>query len=67
MEKKHKLKDEVTVHLVEGQLQLIEKDKCGMYQMYFYVLLFCPLKNSSTISKKLLNKQTIEKLLNEIL
>ena len=38
-----------------------------MYQIYFYVNLFNPLENSSIISKKSLNKRTIEKLLNEIL
>ena len=31
--KKHKLKDEVTFHLVDDQLQMIERDTCGMYQM----------------------------------
>ena len=46
---------------------MIEKDTCGMYQIYFYVKLFNHLENSSIISKKNLNKQTIEKLLNEIL
>ena len=38
-----------------------------MYQIYFYVNLFNPLENSSIISKKILNKRTIKKLLNEIL
>ena len=38
-----------------------------MYQIYFYVNLFNPLENSSIINEKSLNKQTIEKLLNEIL
>ena len=37
MEKKHQVKDEVTVHLVDDQLQIIEKDTHGMYQIYFYV------------------------------
>ena len=38
-----------------------------MYQIYFYVNLFSPLEISTIIYEKNLNKQTIEKLLNEIL
>ena len=67
IEKKYRLKNDVIVYLADDQLQMIEKDTCGMYQIYFYVNLFNPLENSSIISKKSLNKQTIEKLLNEIL
>ena len=29
--KKHKLKNEVIVHLVDNQLQVIKRDTCGMY------------------------------------
>ena len=65
--KKHNLRNEVVVHLVDDQLQMIERDTCGMYQIYFYVNLFNPLENSSIIIEKILNKRTIEKLLNEIL
>ena len=64
---KYRLKNDVIVYLADDQLQMIEKDTCGMYQIYFYVNLFNPLENSSIISKKSLNKQTIEKLLDEIL
>ena len=46
---------------------MIEKDTCGMYQLYFYVNLFNPLEDSSFVNEKSLSKQTIEKLLNEIL
>ena len=46
---------------------MIERDTCGMYQIYFYVNLFNPLENSSIIIEKILNKRAIEKLLNEIL
>ena len=65
--KKHRLKNEVIVHLVDNQLQIIERDTCGLYQSYFCVNLFNPLENSSIISEKSLNKRKIEKLLNEIL
>ena len=56
--KKHRLKNGVIVHLVDDQLQTIERDTCGMYQIYIYVNLFNPLENSSIISEKSLNKQT---------
>ena len=46
---------------------MIEKETCGMYQIYFYVNLFKPLENSTIINKKILNKRTIEKFLNEVL
>ena len=32
--KKHNLRNEVIVHLVDDQLQMIERDTCGMYQIY---------------------------------
>ena len=65
--KKHKLKNEVIVHLVDNQLQVIKRDTCGMYQIYFYVNLFNPLENSSIISQESLNKRTIKKLLHKVL
>ena len=65
MRKKYKLKDEITVHLVDDQLQMIERDSRGMYQICFYVNLCNPLKNSSIISENILNKRAIKKLLNE--
>ena len=49
--KKHRLRNEVIVQLVDDQLQMIGKDKCGMYQIYFYVNLFNPLDNSSILSE----------------
>ena len=33
--KTHRLRNEVIVHLVDDQLQMIEKHTCGMYQIYF--------------------------------
>ena len=65
--KKRKLKNEIIIHLVDDELQMIEKDTCGMYQFYFYINLFNPLEHSSIVNKKISNKKTIEKLLNEIL
>ena len=65
--KKHNLRSEVLIHLVNDQLQTAKKDTCRVYQIYFYVSLFNPLENSSILNKKTLNRKTIEKLLNEIL
>ena len=64
--KLHKIKDTVKVHLVVDQLQKIEMDTCGIFQLYFYFTLFIPFENSSIINDKKLSKSTIEKLLNEI-
>ena len=65
--KKNNLKNEVIVHLVNHQLQMIERDSCGMDQIFFCVNLFYLLENSSIIRGKSLNKQKIEKVLNDIL
>ena len=65
--KLHKLKNEVTLHFIDDQLQMIEKDMRATYQLYFYVYLFIILEDSRIINEKSLTKQTIEKLLNEIL
>lgn len=64
--KLHKIKDLVTVHLVNNQLQKIEMDTCGIFQLYFYVNFFMPLENSAIINDKKLSETTLEKLLNEI-
>ena len=64
--KLHKINNVVTVHLVDDQLQKIETDTCGIFQLYFYINLFTPLKNSSIVNDKKLSKSTLEKLLNEI-
>ena len=67
--KRHKLKNETIIHLVDDELQMIEKDTCGMYQLYFsyQLILFNPLEDSSVFNEKMLNKKTKEKLLNETL
>ena len=64
--KLHKIKDIVKVDLVDDQLQKIETDTCGMFQLYFFFNLFMSFENSSIINDKKLSKSTIEKLLNEI-
>ena len=64
---KNNLRSKVLIHLVNDQLQIIEKDTCEIYQIYFYVNLFNSLENSSMLREKTVNRKTIEKLLNEIL
>ena len=65
--KLHKINDVVTAYLVDDQLQKIEVDTCGIFQLYFYVNLFAPLENSSIVNNKKLSKSTLEKFLNEFL
>ena len=62
----HKINDTITVHSVDDQLQKIETDMCGIFQLYFYFNLFIPFENSSILKDTKLSKRTIEKLLNEI-
>ena len=62
----HKIKDEIKVHAVDNQLQKLETDTCGIFQLYFYTNLFTPVGGSKIINDKKLSKRTIEKLLNEI-
>ena len=50
--KKHRLRNEIIIHLVDDQLHVIEKDTCGMYQIIFYVNLLNPLENSSILKKQ---------------
>ena len=64
--KLHNVKDEITVHSVDDQIQKIDSDTCGIFQLFFYYNLFNPLKSSSIIENTVLTRNTIEKLLNEI-
>ena len=62
----HKIKNEIKVFAVDDQLQELDSDTCGIFQLYFYTNLFTPLEGSKIINDKKLSKTTIEKLLNEI-
>ena len=64
--KLHNVKDEINVFSLDDQLQKIETDMCGIFQLYFYYNLFNPLADSSIIDNTVLSKNVIEKLLNEI-
>ena len=52
--------------MVDDCLQNLESDTCGLFQLYFYVNLFLPEKNSKILSNKNLTISTIQTLLNEI-
>ena len=60
------IENEVTVFSLDDQLQQIETDTCGIFQLYFYYNLFNPFDNSSIIKDNVISKRTIEKPLNEI-
>ena len=62
----HNIKDFVTIYSVDEQLQRIETDTGGIFQLYFYYNLFVPFENSSVVEDNKLTWRTIEKLLNEI-
>ena len=62
----HNIKDFVTIYSVDDQLQRIETDTCGIFQLYFYYNLFISFENSSIVEDNKLTWRTIEKLLNEI-
>ena len=64
--KLHNVEDEVTVFSLDDQLQEIETDTCGIFQIYFYYNLFKPFIDSSIIKDNVISKHTIQKLLNEI-
>ena len=64
--KLHNIENEVTVFSLDDQLQKIETDTCGIFQLYFYYNLFNPLNESSIVQDNVISKRTIEKLLNEI-
>ena len=64
--KLHNVEDEVTVFNLDDQLQKIETDTCGIFQIYFYYNLFNPFNNSSIIKDNVISKHTIQKLLNKI-
>ena len=61
----NRIKNELTVVLVDDQLQKWSTDACGKFQLYFYKNLFDPVKNSKILNHEHLTKKTVETLLNE--
>ena len=64
--KVHNIKKEVTLYLLDDQLQDSNSDSCGFFQFYFYTNIFTSTANSQIINEDKLNKKTLEKLLKEI-
>ena len=64
--KLHKLTEEVTIYLIDDQIQKTETDICGIFQLHFYKNLFQPSHESKIINDRKLTENTISKLLNEI-
>ena len=58
--------DYADIYMVDDQLQNIETDTCGLFQLYFYINLFIPQEKSQIIKNKTLNLRTIRNLLNEL-
>ena len=64
--KPYNIQDEVTVYLVDNQLQEAETDTCGTFQLYFCKSLFQLLPNSRILDDKNVSKNTISRVLNEM-
>ena len=56
----------MNILIVENDLQNLTSSTCGLFQLYFYKNLFDPEEKSKIINHKILNKTTIEAILNEI-
>ena len=52
--------------MVEDCIQDRDTANCGIFQIYFYNILFNPNQNSKIQNKKRLKKKRIETLLNEL-
>ena len=64
---KLKLKSFVNIWMVEDQIQDLDSNTCGIFQLYFYESLFNPNQNSKIQNDTKLKKSTVETLLNELL
>ena len=65
--KVHNNKKEVILYLLDDQLQDTNSDTCGFFStLFLHKNLFTPTLNSQILNEDKLNKQTIEKLFNEI-
>ena len=59
------LTHEMTVVMVDDELQELYSETCGVFQLYFYKHLFDPDENSKILIDEHLTKKTVETLLNE--
>ena len=63
---KLKLKSFVNIWMVEDQIQDLESNTCGIFQLYFYENMFNPDQSSKIQNDTKLKKSTVETLLNEL-
>ena len=52
--------------MVEDRMQDLDSSTCCIFQIYFYDNLFNPDKNSKIQGETILNKKTVQMLLNEL-
>ena len=52
--------------MVEDQIQDLESNTCGIFQLYFYENMFNPDQSSKIQNDTKLKKSTVETLLNEL-
>ena len=52
--------------MVEDQIQYLDSNACGIFQLYFYENLFNPDQNSKIQNDTKFKKSTVETLLNEL-
>ena len=66
-EKSHNIYSNIHAHMLEDQLHKTETDTCGVFQLHFYEKLFGPKYNNAIFSHKVLKKNTVQTLLNELI
>ena len=64
--KTKKQKKEMKIILLDGQLQELTTDTCGVFQLYFCKNLFDSVRDSIIIDDEFLTKKTVKTLLNAI-
>ena len=63
---KLKLRNFVSIWMVEDRLQDLDSSTCGIFQLYFFDNLFNPDGNSKIQNNSKVNRKTVEVLLNEL-
>ena len=56
----------MNILILENQIQDLIRPNCGQFQLYFYKTLFDPDEKSKILSHGILNKSTLETIINEI-
>ena len=64
--KLYNVQNGTSVHFLIDQIQMVETDTLGVFQLYFYKNLFSPSHGHGILNNEKLTKNTIHKLFNEI-